>query len=286
MCAGGSSTLVRWRAEPDVAPRPGPDRAVGTRRDRTVTVDLTSVGYAFPPARIRLALSTAYFPWVWPHSAVATLEVDPGGSALTLPVRMPRRTPAGPRSHLRNPSRPRRLPGRTRRRDSRPERTCGATSPAGMGTGGRPALPAARAHSPTGSATPRTRPRPTGSGGPDPLSAMATSQWTDRAAATGAGTPRSAPAPSSPPPPRGRRGRRRGHPSRRPGRRVPALAAAHSPDLGVSTRRACPPSSRSSSPPRCADARWCARLSNSSASGDAQVSARDIARHAGVSPAR
>ena len=38
---------------------------------------------------IRLALSTSYWPMVWPMPQVVTLELDTAGSSLSLPVRKP-----------------------------------------------------------------------------------------------------------------------------------------------------------------------------------------------------
>ena len=53
-----------------------------------VQVPLTGTAYSFPPGhRIRLALSSAYWPIVWPSPAPATLTVITGVSRLLLPVR-------------------------------------------------------------------------------------------------------------------------------------------------------------------------------------------------------
>jgi hypothetical protein len=43
-----------------------------------------------PGSRLRLALSTSYFPIVWPAPETVTLQVATAGSSLTLPVRPPR----------------------------------------------------------------------------------------------------------------------------------------------------------------------------------------------------
>jgi hypothetical protein len=52
-----------------------------------VDVPLKSTGYRFAPGhRMRVAISTHYWPWFWPSQDDATLEVDPAGSALLLPV--------------------------------------------------------------------------------------------------------------------------------------------------------------------------------------------------------
>lgn len=53
-----------------------------------VHLQLNDVGQAFPAGhRIRLALSTAYWPTVWPAPEPVTLTLYAGASALTLPVR-------------------------------------------------------------------------------------------------------------------------------------------------------------------------------------------------------
>jgi putative CocE/NonD family hydrolase len=55
-----------------------------------VRLQLNDVGQAFPPGhRIRLALSTAYWPIAWPSPEPVTLTVYAGTSTLTLPVRPP-----------------------------------------------------------------------------------------------------------------------------------------------------------------------------------------------------
>jgi uncharacterized protein len=55
-----------------------------------VRLQLNDVGQAFPAGhRIRLALSTAYWPIAWPSPEPVTLTVYAGASTLTLPVRPP-----------------------------------------------------------------------------------------------------------------------------------------------------------------------------------------------------
>jgi putative CocE/NonD family hydrolase len=84
----GSSTLVtrgalnlntridRARIDPMV---PG--------EEEVVRVALVSTGHAFPAGhRLRIAVSSAYWPWIWPHAREATLVVAPSRSAVTLPV--------------------------------------------------------------------------------------------------------------------------------------------------------------------------------------------------------
>lgn len=56
-----------------------------------VTLRLNDVAHAFQPGhRLRLALSTSYWPMAWPSPAPVTLALHTAGSALTLPVRPPR----------------------------------------------------------------------------------------------------------------------------------------------------------------------------------------------------
>lgn len=54
------------------------------------TVQMTGTAYAFPPGhRVRLALSTACWPIVWPSPEPVSLSVLSGASSLELPVRRP-----------------------------------------------------------------------------------------------------------------------------------------------------------------------------------------------------
>lgn len=60
------------------------------RRYRVI-VKLNDIGYRFAAGhRVRVAISTAYWPIVWPAPEAATLSIAPGTSTLTLPVRQPR----------------------------------------------------------------------------------------------------------------------------------------------------------------------------------------------------
>ncbi|OKK21254.1 peptidase S15 [Streptomyces sp. CB00455] len=87
----GSSTLVT-RGALNLSARRGRERAVpwpvGSYED--VTFELNAIGHAFAPGhRIRLAVSSAYWPWIWPRAgSEAGWTLDPAGSALTLPVRV------------------------------------------------------------------------------------------------------------------------------------------------------------------------------------------------------
>ncbi len=57
----------------------------------TVRIVLSDLAHAFPPGhRLRLALSTAYWPVAWPSPDRATLTLHPADAALELPVRPPR----------------------------------------------------------------------------------------------------------------------------------------------------------------------------------------------------
>lgn len=85
----GSSTLVT-RGVLNLSARNGRDRVdpwpVGGTED--VTFELNAIGHTFPAGhRIRLAVSSAYWPWIWPQADSAGFVLDPAGSALELPVR-------------------------------------------------------------------------------------------------------------------------------------------------------------------------------------------------------
>ena len=56
-----------------------------------VSVTLNHIGYAFlPEHRIRIAVSSSYWPFVWPSPTPVTLTIRTAASALELPVRPPR----------------------------------------------------------------------------------------------------------------------------------------------------------------------------------------------------
>ncbi|WP_330298024.1 CocE/NonD family hydrolase [Streptomyces sp. NBC_00503] len=88
----GSSTLVT-RGVLNLSARQGRDKAVpwpvGSYED--VHFELNGIGHSFPPGhRIRLALSSAYWPWIWPRAGSEHgWTLDPAGSAVELPVRDP-----------------------------------------------------------------------------------------------------------------------------------------------------------------------------------------------------
>ncbi|MGQ4377289.1 CocE/NonD family hydrolase [Streptomyces sp. SAS_267] len=86
----GASTLVT-RGALNLSARQGPDRAVPWEPGTTenVVFDLNAIGYAFPAGhRIRLGVSSAYWPWIWPQpGSEAGFTLEPIGSVLELPVR-------------------------------------------------------------------------------------------------------------------------------------------------------------------------------------------------------
>ncbi|MFJ1825784.1 CocE/NonD family hydrolase [Streptomyces sp. NPDC088178] len=92
----GSSTLVT-RGALNLCARHGRDRAddwpVGATED--VTFELNGIGHTFPPGhRIRLAISSSYWPWIWPQAGSVGFTLDADGSSLELPVRRHTEDPA------------------------------------------------------------------------------------------------------------------------------------------------------------------------------------------------
>ena len=60
-----------------------------------VRIELKHCGFAFKPGhRIRVSLSTAYWPLIWPGPEPVALTVYPGASTLMLPLRPPRKEDA------------------------------------------------------------------------------------------------------------------------------------------------------------------------------------------------
>jgi hypothetical protein len=86
----GASTLVT-RGVLNLSARQGPDRAVPWEPGATedVEFELNGIGHAFPAGHlVRLAVSSAYWPWIWPQpDSAAGFTLDPEGSFLELPVR-------------------------------------------------------------------------------------------------------------------------------------------------------------------------------------------------------
>ncbi|MBK3559415.1 CocE/NonD family hydrolase [Streptomyces sp. MBT56] len=92
----GASTLVT-RGVLNLAARNGRDRAddwtPGESED--VVFDLNGIGHTFPPGhRIRIAISSAYWPWIWPQAGSAGFTLDADGSFVELPVRRHTEDPA------------------------------------------------------------------------------------------------------------------------------------------------------------------------------------------------
>ena len=94
----GASTLVS-RGVLNLLARAGRDRRTPWVPGETgdVEFELTSAGHAFPSGhRIRVALSSAYWPWIWPHAEGAGYDVDPANSSIRIPVRDPLRDSSRP----------------------------------------------------------------------------------------------------------------------------------------------------------------------------------------------
>jgi putative CocE/NonD family hydrolase len=94
----GASSLVT-RGALNLLGRHGADRAEPWPAGESGEVEfaLAAAGYAFPPGhRLRVALSSAYWPWIWPHPEGAGFAVDAANSALLLPVRDPEPDAAKP----------------------------------------------------------------------------------------------------------------------------------------------------------------------------------------------
>ncbi|MFJ3382964.1 MULTISPECIES: CocE/NonD family hydrolase [unclassified Curtobacterium] len=84
----GSSTLVT-RGVLNAARRNGMDRddPLEPGTPTVLPVRLVSTGHRFVAGhRLRVAVSTSYWPWVWPHGTAASLVLDPAASTVTLPV--------------------------------------------------------------------------------------------------------------------------------------------------------------------------------------------------------
>jgi len=84
----GSSTLVT-RGVLNLDSRHGRERADALEPGalQEVRVALVSTGHSFPAGhRLRIAVSSAYWPWVWPHPVEATLTLVPERSTVTLPT--------------------------------------------------------------------------------------------------------------------------------------------------------------------------------------------------------
>lgn len=83
----GSSTLIT-RGAINLTHRNGFALAEDLVPGEFVDAELgfVAVSYRVPPGhRLRLALSSSYWPWLWPHPEDGALLVDPAGSVLSLP---------------------------------------------------------------------------------------------------------------------------------------------------------------------------------------------------------
>lgn len=87
----GSSTLVT-RGVLNLSARHGRDKSVpwepGTSED--IEFELKGIGWAVPAGhRIRLAVSSSYWPWIWPQPEDSGFTIDAERSSYLLPVRTP-----------------------------------------------------------------------------------------------------------------------------------------------------------------------------------------------------
>ncbi|MFC9946447.1 CocE/NonD family hydrolase [Streptomyces pratensis] len=92
----GSSTLVT-RGALNLAARHGRDHAEDWPVGETeyVTFELNGIGHTFPRGhRIRVALSSSYWPWIWPQAGSAGFTLEAEGSLVELPVRRHTEDPA------------------------------------------------------------------------------------------------------------------------------------------------------------------------------------------------
>lgn len=85
----GSSTLVT-RGCLNLARRAGMDRSVPGPEDEPadVKIVMSAIAWTFPPGhRIRLSVSDAYWPWIWPQPSAEPIYLETARSELVLPVR-------------------------------------------------------------------------------------------------------------------------------------------------------------------------------------------------------
>ncbi|NJC23281.1 hypothetical protein BJ994_002357 [Arthrobacter pigmenti] len=84
----GASTLVT-RGVLNLNKRNGRDRRdeMPVNESVDVEIDLVSIGYALPARHtLRVAISSSYWPWIWPHAEEAELRVDLAASSVEVPV--------------------------------------------------------------------------------------------------------------------------------------------------------------------------------------------------------
>ncbi|MDO5721330.1 MAG: CocE/NonD family hydrolase [Actinomycetaceae bacterium] len=85
----GASTLIT-RGNLNLTSREGRHQVkpMPTNQWEDVTIPITGTGYRIPAGHaLRVAISTAYWPWIWPQPQPTTIQIDPQHSALHLPVR-------------------------------------------------------------------------------------------------------------------------------------------------------------------------------------------------------
>ncbi|MDR7330626.1 CocE/NonD family hydrolase [Corynebacterium guangdongense] len=85
----GSSTLIT-RGNLNLSSREGRDRIVDFPAGEweTVEIPMTGIGYRVPAGHtLRLAVSTAYWPWIWPQAGTSAVSIDLAASLLTVPGR-------------------------------------------------------------------------------------------------------------------------------------------------------------------------------------------------------
>ena len=88
----GASTRISYGMK-NLTHRNGPERpeALKLGERYKVSIKLNDIAHAFEAGnRIRVALSTTYWPMVWPSPEPVTLTVHTAGSLLDLPTRAPR----------------------------------------------------------------------------------------------------------------------------------------------------------------------------------------------------
>jgi putative CocE/NonD family hydrolase len=88
VAADGTSALVSFGVL-NLSHRDGHESPVPLRAKRfyDVTVILKPVGQTVPKGhRLRLAISSSYWPMIWPMPEAVTLSIDPNGSRLEIPV--------------------------------------------------------------------------------------------------------------------------------------------------------------------------------------------------------
>jgi uncharacterized protein len=92
VAADGAATRVSYGVL-DLTHRDGHDtpRRLPVDQPVHVVLKLNDCGHVFTAGhRIRIAISTAYWPLIWPAPDVATLTIDTAGCSFALPVRQPR----------------------------------------------------------------------------------------------------------------------------------------------------------------------------------------------------